>query len=130
MTMDYSNYNVYEDPEFNDFLLQKPHLTETSIHAYEVALRRFVKFTQEPFYKTVHELRSLQNDRIENNIIIRFNPNQSKVKMLQYSFIDELRNQNVSTSTIESYIINLRSILRVCGVILPAPPTINKLSLY
>ena len=54
------------DPEFQNFMLQKPTLSQE------------IKFTDEPFYKTVQELRTLQNDRIENNMIIRFNPNQSE----------------------------------------------------
>ena len=31
-----------------------------------MTLVNFIKFTDEPFYKTVPELRTLQNDRIEN----------------------------------------------------------------
>ena len=66
------------DPEFQNFILQKPTLSQESLNAYTMTLVNFIKFTDEPFYKTVQELRTLQNDRIENNMIIRFNPNQSE----------------------------------------------------
>jgi hypothetical protein len=60
---------LLEDPEFQNYLLQRPNLTESSLNSYLNAATNFVRFTGEPFYKTVHELRSLQNDRIEKIIL-------------------------------------------------------------
>ncbi len=97
------------DPEFQNFILQKPTLSQESLNAYTMTLVNFIKFTDEPFYKTVQELRTLQNDRIENNMIIRFNPNQSRINTLHYEFIEFLRNQGCSNTSIESYVRSLRA---------------------
>ena len=118
-------HELMNDPEFQNFLLQKPTLSQYSLTTYVSTLETFVRFTGEPFYRTVHELRSLQNDRIENNLIIRFNPNQSKVNLLHYEFIDYLRKQGCRNGTIETYLRCLRSILGTLGVILPKGPKLN-----
>ena len=101
------------DPEFQNFILQKPTLSQESLNAYTMTLVNFIKFTDEPFYKTVQELRTLQNDRIENNMIIRFNPNQSRINTLHYEFIEFLRNQGCSNTSIESYVRSLRAYFRM-----------------
>ena len=113
------------DPEFQNFLLQRPALTEDSKHTYVVSLINFVRFTGQPFYKTVYELRSIQNDRIENNTIIRFNPNQSKINLLQFEFIDHLQKSGCRNTTIDSYLKCIRAILNALGVILPKAPKLN-----
>lgn len=113
------------DPEFQNFILQKPTLSQESLNAYTMTLVNFIKFTDEPFYKTVQELRTLQNDRIENNMIIRFNPNQSRINTLHYEFIEFLRNQGCSNTSIESYVRSLRAILNTLGIILPKTPNFN-----
>ena len=113
------------DPEFQNFLLQKPALSQDSLNTYTMTLVNFIKFTGEPFHKTVQELRTLQNDRIENNMIIRFNPNQSKINTLHYEFIDFLRRQGCGNTSIESYIRSLRAILNTLGIILPKAPKLN-----
>lgn len=125
MAMETLRNKVINDPEFKEFLQQKPSLSEASIDSYIVALVRFIDFTKEPFYKTIYELRDLQNDRIEDNVIIRFNPNHSKVKMLQYGFIDYLRECGSSEVTVNSYIRRLRAIFTTCGIILPKYPDLN-----
>lgn len=101
------------DHEFQNFILQKPTLSQESLNAYTMTLVNFIKFTDEPFYKTVQELRTLQNDRIENNMIIRFNPNQSRINTLYYEFIEFLRNQGCSNTSIESYVRSLRAYFRM-----------------
>ena len=125
MAMEDLRKQVINDPEFKDFLQQKSSLSEASIDSYIVALIRFIEYTKEPFYKTIYELRNLQNDRIEDNVIIRFNPNQSKVRMLHYGFIDHLRKCGSSEVTVNSYIRRLRAILTTCGIILPKYPDLN-----
>ena len=124
--MEISKQQVLNDPEYKNFLLQKPTLSQASKDSYVVALKNFMEFTGEPFYKTIHELRSLQNDRIENNIIIRFNPNQSKINLLHYEFIDYLINNNCSSVTLNSYITRMRAIFNTLGIILPKFPDLNK----
>ena len=121
--MEISKQQVLNDPEYKNFLLQKPTLSQASKDSYVVALKNFMEFTGEPFYKTIHELRSLQNDRIENNVIIRFNPNQSKINLLHYEFIDYLINNNCSSVTLNSYITRMRAIFNTLGIILPKFPT-------
>lgn len=116
---------ICNDPEFQNFLLQRPTLSRDSKKDYYVSVVAFMKFTGEPFYKTIHELRSLQNDRIENNVIIRFNPNQSKINMLQFEFIDFLKRTGCRATSIESYLKSLRTIFNALGIILPKFPSLN-----
>lgn len=116
---------VMNDPAFKEFLLQKPALSQASIESYIVALVNFVDFTGKPFYQTVDELRELQNDRIENNIIIRFNPNQSKIKMLHYEFINYLKEKGSSDVTLNSYTRRMRALFNALGLFLPKYPDIT-----
>ena len=117
--------HITDDPEFRNFMLQKPALSRKSMESYITALENFVKYTGEPFYRTVYELRSLQNDRIEDNMIIRFNPNQSKINLMQYEFIDFLRRSGCRDSTANTYVRMLRGILNTLGIILPKPPKLD-----
>ena len=119
------NERLLNDPEYQNFMMLKPSLAEESVNAYTTPLIHFMRFTNEPLYKTVHELRSMQNDRIENNVIIRFNPNQSKINMLQYEYIDFLRSVGCRDSTINYYIRVLRIFLNTLGIILPKAPKLN-----
>ena len=116
---------ILNDPEFQNFMLQKPSLAQYSLDSYITGLEKFTDFTEEPFYRTVYELRSLQNDRIENNLIIRFDPNQSRINLLQYEFVDYLRKQGCGTVTIDTYIRGLRAVLNTLGIILPKAPKLN-----
>ena len=123
--MDDIRKRLYEDPEFNSFLLQKPSLTPQSTDTYISSLIQFVRFTGEPLYKTVYELRSMQNDRIENSMIIRFNPNQSRINIMQYEYIDFLRKQGCNDITVGHYLRILRIFLSTVGIILPKKPKLN-----
>ena len=125
--MDNIRKQIYDDPEFNSFMLQKPSLTPGSIDTYIASLVRFVGFTGEPLYRTVHELRSMQNDRIENSMIIRFNPNQSRINIMQYEYIEYLRRQGCNATTISHYLRILRIFLSTVGIILPKKPKFNSM---
>ena len=123
--MDDIRKQIYDDPEFNSFMLQKPSLTPGSIDTYIASLVRFVGFTGQPLYKTVHELRSMQNDRIENSMIMRFNPNQSRINIMQYEYIEYLRMQGCNATTTSHYLRILRLFLSTVGIILPKKPKFN-----
>ena len=48
--MEISKHQVLNDPEYKNFLLQKPILSQASKDSYVVALKNFMEFTGEPFY--------------------------------------------------------------------------------
>lgn len=58
-------------------------------------------------------------------MIIIFNPNQAKVNLLQFEYIDFLRNRWCSDVSISSYVRCIRTILNKLGIILPKAPKIN-----
>lgn len=49
INMEISKQQVLNDPEYKNFLLQKPTLSQASKDSYVVALKNFMEFSGEPF---------------------------------------------------------------------------------
>ena len=118
-------YNIYDDPELNRIITNN-NLSPYTQNGYYDAAKQFSRINQKPYYKIVEEIKELQYDRIEENHIIRYNPNHSQINTYLNNFINHCFELGNKPSTIKSKNNQIRTILRKSGIILPKPPRIDR----
>lgn len=122
MIMDEKNYDCKNDLEFkkvmeNDF-------SKDTIESYRTSINMFCRINKKSYSDIISEIRDEQFDRIEDNRIIRYNPNQGKVALYCNNLINYYLEKGSSKQTIHSRLNHIRSMLKKSGIILPQKPKI------
>lgn len=120
--MDEKNYDCKNDLEFkkvmeNDF-------SKDTIESYRTSINMFCRINKKSYSDIISEIRDEQFDRIEDNRIIRYNPNQGKVALYCNNLINYYLEKGSSKQTIHSRLNHIRSMLKKSGIILPQKPKI------
>ena len=116
-----TNMNVnhnYDDISLDD-TLNNMGLSEATIINYTSVMMNFLKCNDITFNELIKTIGNLQDDIIEDNRIIRYDPNYSLIKQYYDNFINMGRNKNKKESTIKSNIRIINSILKQKGIKTP-----------
>lgn len=128
--MEYSkNYDVKEDIIFKSFKNEKRGLSENTIRGYITSLNIFCEANKETLKKIYDTCKSEQVDKIENNIIIKFSPNDinSSIKRYFNNFIDHMENKNKNkNSTINSRVKDVRAFFKKMEINTPNWEKLNE----
>lgn len=114
--------NIKHDPAFQQFLDKKPNLSDVTKNNYQRGIKLLCEVNNKPFYQIIKEIRSEQNDKIENNMIIRYDPDFGVVYKYLMSVINELLERGNSNVTINNYINNIKVVLSTLKIELPKLP--------
>ena len=115
MTM--KDYDVMEDIEFRKAI--GTNLSKESVKSYSQSIMMFCKVNQKTFAEMVTEIKTEQYDRIEDNKVIRYDPNQGNVNHYLNNFVKYYQDNNFSIATINSRVGHARTMLKRAGIILP-----------
>lgn len=117
-------YDPNDDIYFKKFIMNKE-LSQDSIRTYAVSAKVWYNATGKTIEQTYKEIKPLQKDRITNNYIIKYNPNDSLIKDYFDIFHSHLIETGKSDSTIKFYIKIMRMIFRELELELPKKPKIK-----
>lgn len=120
------NYNIYDDPEYQR-ITRKQDYSQDTLKVYANTLKIFCRVNNKPYHQIVEEVKEEQYDRIdkENNRIIRYNPNTSKIQGYIDNYIDHFKDKGNKPNSIKNRQNHLRTVLRKSDIILPTPQKIN-----
>ena len=115
---------MIEDYEFQKISLCKE-WSEATEESYILTVMDFCNAIGKSYTEIVNELKETQFDRIEDNRIIRYDPEHSLVKEYINKYLLYMKNRGNKNSTINSKMMKLRTLLKESGIILPKWKKLN-----
>lgn len=114
-------YKLENDPIYLDFKSYKKDKSDDTQASYRDTLKRFCEATGEPLHEVYKKMKEEQCDTIENNKIIKFNPNDITTYTKQYfdAFVDSLEKRGNNGRTINSRVNVLKLFFNKYGLDLP-----------
>ena len=114
-------YKIDNDPIFLDFINSKSNRSEDTKQNYRDNLLRFCEATGEPLCEVFEKIKGEQRDKIENNTIIKFSPNDVTTHTKQYfnKFIDYLDKRGNGNITVNHRVRVLKVFFKYYGLKLP-----------
>ena len=112
-------YDVMDDKEFQRTILYDANLSDKTKDTYRKALVKFTGVIGKPFHEIVEEIKSKQNDRIVDDAIIRYDPNDSICNDYITKYVNHCISKGNKDSTIHINEQHIRTIMRKSGIILP-----------
>ena len=113
---------IQYDRLYQKFLKNKE-LSETTKKQYEEVLINFTEAVNKDFTTYITEIKKQQYDRIENNKIIKYDPDFSQIAEDFDKFIKYLQDKGIANSSINLQIQKIKSILKFFNIQLPTTPT-------
>ena len=109
----------YDDDILLNNTLYNMELSETSYNQYKYTIIRFLETNKISFTELIDTISNNQHDRIENNMIIKYNPQNSLLKRYYDNHINECKIKGNKNSSIQARIRMINSVLKQCGIITP-----------
>ena len=111
-------YKVDEDLEVIKIVDVKE-LSPYSVTTYHSTIKQFCNCIGKTYYDIVHEIKELQNDKIIDNKIIRYNPNDSLINDYIRKYMVYLTNRGNKKSTINLKTKHILQLLRKSNIETP-----------
>ena len=111
-------YDVSNDIEVSR-IIDKSELSAYSIATYYSVIKQFSKCIGKPYSKIIEEIKLLQNDKIEGNKIIRYNPNDSLINDYIHKYMNYLENKGNKKSSINIKLKQLLTLLKKSNITIP-----------
>lgn len=115
---DLKKYKIEEDLEVKK-IMDKNELSKYSIATYLSVLKQFTKCIGKPYYEIIQEIKQLQMDKIVENNIIRYNPNDSLINNYIHEYMDYLISIGNKRSTINIKTKQLITLLKKSNIETP-----------
>lgn len=113
------NMELMEDYEFGKIILNSS-ISEQSKKTYAKSLKLFCEYVGKTYTEIVNEIKEEQYDRIEDNKIIRYNPNEGIVNRYITGFLNHYREKGNKESTLSIKEKHIRTCLKKSEIILPS----------
>lgn len=110
--------DILKDYEFQKIFLNKE-LSKTTLENYTLTTKDFCKAIGKSYTEIVCELKEQQYDKIEDNKIIRYDAEQGLTKEYITQYVIYLKNKKNKNSTINVKMVQLRTLLKDSGIIMP-----------
>ena len=108
-----------EDYEFQRTILNSS-IAEQSKKTYAKSLKLFCEYIGKSYTEIVNEIKSEQYDRIDDNRIIRYNPNEGIVNNYIIDFLNHCKMMGNKESTLSIKEKHIRTCLKKSEIILPS----------
>lgn len=114
---------ILTDPAFQQFLLKKPNLKKATAYNYAIAIKYFVEANNLPFNQMVKNVRAEQNDRIENNVIIKYDPDYGIINDYIYTFVRHMKvERENSNNSVKAFLTRIKIVFSALKIQLPTLP--------
>ena len=114
-----NNANIIYADKLLKNTLTNMNLSNHSFKNYEYEMSRFLKCNKISFNDLITTIKAEQHHRIENNIIIEYDPNNSLLKTYYDKYINECRNNGNKETTIQTKIRTITTVLNHCNIKTP-----------
>jgi len=113
--------NINYDTSLLNITINNMGLAEATSKQYKYDMLMFLKCNKVTLEDLISKIKPFQNDRIENNMIIKYNPNDSDTLIKQYYdiFINTSKNKGNSPKTIKTRLQRINSILKHNDILIP-----------
>ena len=111
--------DIMEDYEFKKTILND-NVAEQTKKTYAKSLKLFCEFVGKPYTEIVEEIKAEQYDWIEDNKIIRYNPNEGIVNKYIIGFLNHYKEKGNKESTLSIKEKHIRTCLKKSEIILPS----------
>lgn len=115
---DSKTYKVDEDLEVNK-IIDVNELSKYSVTTYYSAIKQFCNCIGKTYSEIVNEVKSLQKDRIVDNAIIRYNPNDSLINDYIQKYMIYLTNKGNKKSTVNLKTKHILLMLKKSNIEIP-----------
>ena len=109
--------NIMEDYEFRKTIWNS-NIAEQSKKTYAKSLKLFCEHVGKPYSEIVSEIKAEQFDRIDDNRIIRYNPNEGVVNEYIVGFLNHYKEKGNKESTLSIKEKHIRTCLKKSEIIL------------
>jgi len=117
------NINLSDDINYNDELLRNTinnmQISKSSIKNYTYEMTKFLKCIGISFNDLIATISKQQHHKIENNLIIEYDPQNSLLKNYYDKYINECRTKGNKETTIQTRIRTINTILSYCNIKTP-----------
>lgn len=111
--------DLMEDYEFRKTIWNSD-IAEQSKKTYAKSLKLFCEYVGKTYTEIVEEIKEEQYDRIEDNKIIRYNPNEGVVNKYIVEFLNHCKEKGNKESTLSIKEKHIRTCLKKSEIILPS----------
>lgn len=116
--MEGKKLDMMEDYEFKRTILND-NIADQTKKTYAKSLKLFCEYIGKTYTEIIEEIKEEQYDRIEDNKIIRYNPNEGIVNKYMIDFLNHYKEKGNKESTLAIKEKHIRTCLKKSEIILP-----------
>ena len=114
--------STLQDTSFQKFLNKKRKLSKNTVKNYAIAVEQYCEANQFKFHEFVKQQRIEQRSRIQDGVIIEYDPDYGTIDTYHENFIQYLKKRGNKKTSITAKLKNLNAVLKRLGLKVPTFP--------